>query len=29
VALLMDQGGSFLLVSSIAIVIASLYSHQK
>lgn len=29
VALLMDQGGSFLLVSSMAIVIASLYSHQK
>lgn len=29
VALLMDQGGSFLLVSSMAILIASLYSHQK
>lgn len=29
VALLMDQGGSFLLVSSMAIIIASLYSHQK
>lgn len=29
VALLMDQGGSFLLVSSMAIVIGSIYSHQS
>lgn len=29
VALLMDQGGSFLLVSSVAIVIGSIYSHES
>lgn len=29
VALLMDQGGSFLLVSSLAIVIGSIYSHES
>ena len=29
IALLMDQGGSFLLVSSVAIILGSLYSHQK
>ncbi|NVK48613.1 MAG: AEC family transporter [Cyclobacteriaceae bacterium] len=29
VALLMDQGGSFLLVSSMAIILGSLYSHQS
>jgi predicted permease len=29
IALLIDQGGSFLLVSSVAILVASLYSHQE
>ncbi|QYH40367.1 AEC family transporter [Algoriphagus sp. NBT04N3] len=29
IALLIDQGGSFLLVSSLAIVIGSIYSHQS
>jgi hypothetical protein len=29
IALLIDQGGSFLLVSSVAIVVASLYSDQE
>jgi len=29
IALLIDQGGSFLLVSSVAIVVASLYSNQE
>ncbi|MCS5491066.1 AEC family transporter [Algoriphagus limi] len=29
IALLMDQGGSFLLVSSMAIIIGSIYSHQS
>lgn len=29
IALLMDQGGSFLLVSSLSIVVGTLYSHQK
>jgi malate permease and related proteins len=28
-ALLIDQGGSFLLVSSISIIVASIYSHQE
>lgn len=28
IGLLIDQGGSFLLVSSLAIVVASIYSHQ-
>lgn len=29
VALLMDQGGSFLLVSSLAIIVGSIYSHKE
>jgi hypothetical protein len=29
IALLIDQGGSFLLVSSVAIIVASLYSDQE
>ncbi len=29
IALLIDQGGSFLLVSSVAILVASIYSHQE
>ncbi|NVJ87135.1 MAG: AEC family transporter [Algoriphagus sp.] len=29
IALLMDQGGSFLLVSSIAIILGAIYSHQS
>jgi predicted permease len=29
VGLLIDQGGSFLLVSSLAILVASIYSHQE
>ena len=28
-ALLIDQGGSFLLVSSVSILVASIYSHQE
>jgi hypothetical protein len=28
-ALLIDQGGSFLLVSSVSIIVASIYSHQE
>ncbi|MFT5770822.1 MAG: putative permease [Algoriphagus sp.] len=28
-ALLIDQGGSFLLVSSVSIIVASIYSHQQ
>ncbi|WP_373396383.1 AEC family transporter [Algoriphagus halophilus] len=29
IALLMDQGGSFLLVSSLSIIVGSLYSHKS
>ncbi|TXE14491.1 AEC family transporter [Algoriphagus aquimarinus] len=29
IALLIDQGGSFLLVSSLAILVGSIYSHQE
>ncbi|WP_339754570.1 AEC family transporter [Algoriphagus aquimarinus] len=29
IALLIDQGGSFLLVSSLAIIVGSIYSHQE